>query len=484
MTTASVIKFGTDGWRGLIARDFTFENVARCAQGIATYLQQQATVSQGLVVGYDTRFASRQFAECVAEVAAGNGIPVFLADRPAPTPVVSYQVLKQQAIGGVMVTASHNPALWNGIKFKPSYAGSATQEITDAIEAHIRDRDGNPPTSMPLSDARHKGLIEDCNPMPDYLAHLNSLVDLSAIASAGLKVQVDNMYGAGSGYFSAILGQGGLGQGGARGPTSVTEMHAEINPAFPGMGQPEPIDKNLAGLMAAVPAKGADIGIAFDGDADRLGVVDERGVFLSPLQAFALLALYLLEVEGKRGTLIKSLTNTAMIYRLGEQYGVEVRETRVGFKYISPLLMQPDVLIGGEESGGYGFRDHIPERDGVLSGLYFLSMMAKLGKGASELVDYLYDRVGPHYYHRLDAPFWPADRAAILQKLESENVDRLAGLNVVGSDSVDGKRYLFDNAWVVVRFSGTEPLLRIYAEAESDEKAQEILRGTAEFLGI
>ena len=475
MTTASVIRFGTDGWRGLIARDFTFENVARCAQGIATYLQEQDTVSKGLVVGYDTRFGSRQFAECIAEVAAGNGIPVFLSDRPAPTPVVSYQVLKREASGGVMVTASHNPALWNGIKFKPPYAGSATQEITDAIEAHIRARGSEPPTSIPLNDARHKGLAEDHNPMPDYLAHLDSLVDLSAINSAGLKVQVDNMYGAGSGYLSAIL-TGGI--------TAVTEMHGEINPSFPGIGQPEPIDKNLGELMAAVPVIGSDVGIAFDGDGDRLGVVDERGVFVSTLQTFALLAFYLLEVERQRGSLIKSLNNTAMTQRLGEMYGVDVQETKVGFKYISPLLMEPGALIGGEESGGYGFRGHIPERDGVLSSLYFLSLMARLDKRPSELVEHLFSLVGPHYYDRLDVHFSPADRESILGKLESENVEQLAGFKVTGSDSLDGRRYLLENGWVIVRFSGTEPLLRIYAEAESLEKVQEILKGTASFLGL
>ncbi len=475
MAAASTIKFGTDGWRGLIARDFTFENVARCAQGIASYLHEQGTASQGMVVGYDTRFGSRQFAECVVEVSAGNGIPVFLVDRPAPTPVVSFQVLKRKAAGAAMITASHNPPLWNGIKFKPSYAGSASPEVTGAIESHIEALGSDAPRSMPLQEASSRGLVQDCNPIPDYMAHLESLIDLSPIRSTNFKVYVDNMYGAGSGYFSAILGGGAI---------SVTELHAEINPAFPGMGQPEPIDKNLGEFMAAVPASKADVGIALDGDADRLGVVDERGGFLTTLQTFALLALYLLEVEGQRGTLIKSLNNTAMTLRLGHLFGVDVKETKVGFKYISPLLMEPDALIGGEESGGYGFRGHIPERDGVLSGLYVLSMMARLGKTPSELLDYLYSLVGPHHYHRLDAPFSPSQRTAILQKLESENVDQVGGLRVTGSDSIDGRRYLFDNAWVVVRFSGTEPLLRIYAEAESPEKVQHILKSTTSFLGI
>ena len=473
--TLADIRFGTDGWRGLIARDFTFDNVARCAQGVASHLHQQGLASQGLVVGYDTRFASRQFAERVAEVAAGNGIPVFLAQQPAPTPVVSYQVLVRQAAGAVIVTASHNPALWNGLKFKPHYAGSATEEVTNAIEAHVQALGLNAPRSMGLEDGRAKGLVQDFDPMPDYLSRLSSLVDLEAIAATSLKVQVDNMHGAGAGYLSALLRGGAI---------SLTEMRTAVNPSFPGMAQPEPIERNLGALSEAVVASGADVGIAFDGDADRLGVVDEQGTFLTPLQVYALLCLYLLEVEGKRGAIIKSLTNTAMTYRLAEQYGVEVRETPVGFKHISPLLLQESVLIGGEESGGYGFRGHIPERDGILSGLYFLSLMARLGKSPAELVDYLYSRVGPHYYRRVDAPFAPEDREAILRKLASEDVQELAGMRVTGSDAVDGRRYLFDNAWVAVRFSGTEPLLRIYAEAESSEKVQAILEGVASFLGI
>ena len=476
MAAASDIKFGTDGWRGLIARDFTFENVARCSQGIAGYLLQQGTASQGLVVGYDTRFASRQFAECVAEVTAGNGIPVFLADRAAPTPVMSYQVLVRKAAGGVMVTASHNPPLWNGIKFKPPYAGSAPPEITDALEAQICAWGDREPRSIPLSEARGLGLVQDHNPMPDYVAHLDSLVDLSAIRSAGLCVLADCMYGAGSGYLSTILGSGA---------TAITEIHAEVNPAFPGMGQPEPIDRNLGELMGAVPTLGADVGISFDGDADRLGIVDEKGVFLSTLQTFALLSLYLLEIEGQRGTLIKSLNNTAMAYRLAEIYDVGVQETKVGFKYISPLLVDPSALIGGEESGGYGFRGHIPERDGVLSGLYFLSLMAKLDKRPSELVEYLFSLVGPHHYDRIDATFSPVDRTRILQRLASENVHNIGGMRVMESDDVDGRRYLLEGGgWVVVRFSGTEPLLRIYAESESPEKVQQLLSGTASFLEI
>ena len=476
MAAASDIKFGTDGWRGLIARDFTFENVARCSQGIAGYLHEQGTASQGLVVGYDTRFASRQFAECVAEVAAGNGVSVFLCDRAAPTPVVSYQVLVRKAAGGVMVTASHNPPLWNGVKFKPPYAGSAPPEVTDALEAQIGAWGDREPLSMPLRDARGVGLVQDYNPMPDYVSHLNSLVDLSAIRSAGLCILADCMFGAGSGYLSTILGKG---------PTSVTEIHAEVNPAFPGMGQPEPIDKNLGELMARVPALGVDVGISFDGDADRLGVVDERGAFLSTLQTFALLSFYLLEIEGKRGTLIKSLNNTAMAHRLAEIYGVEVQETKVGFKYISPLLMDPRALIGGEESGGYGFRGHIPERDGVMSALYFLSLMAKLGKRPSELVQHLFSLVGPHHYDRLDVPFSPVDRGRVLQKVASENIDYIAGMRVIESDDIDGRRYLLEGGgWVVVRFSGTEPLLRIYAESDSQEKVQQLLNGTASFLGM
>ena len=468
------IRFGTDGWRGLIARDFTFDNVALCAQGMASYLQKEGEAEKGVVVGYDTRFASREFAECVAEVLVGNGIRVALATSPAPTPVISYQVLLRKAAGAAIITASHNSALWNGFKYKPSYAGSATPEITNALEAEIECAQETGPHSLPLEVGRKEGLVEDIDPMPPYLDHLQNLVDIPALASAGLSVQVDAMYGAGAGYLPALL---------YGGSTHTAEIHGQRNPAFPGISQPEPIEKNLGQLSTAVTEQGSDVGIALDGDADRVGVVDEKGTFLTSLQVFALLALYLLETEGRRGALVKSLTSTSMVHRLGERHGVPVFETPVGFKYIGPIMMQEDALIGGEESGGFGFRGHIPERDGILSGLYFLSLMAKMRKSPSELVDYLYGQVGPHHYRRLDVPFHSQDRERLQRKLLQTKVQNIGGLAVVASDDLDGRRFVLPNAWVVVRFSGTEPLLRIYGEAESPEKVQQILQGHGHLPG-
>ena len=469
------IKFGTDGWRGLIARDYTFANVALCAQGMASYLQHEGTDIRGAVVGFDTRFASAEFAQRVAEVLAGNGIRVALTHSPSPTPVISYQVLYRKAGGAAIITASHNSALWNGFKFKPAYAGSASPEITQALEAEISAAAAAGVCSMPLEEARREGLIEEFDPAPLYFEQIERLVSLPSIKSAGLKVQVDAMFGAGMGYIPALIGDG---------TTHVREIHGERNPAFPGLDQPEPIEKNLGQLSRAVVDYDADVGIALDGDADRLGVVDEKGRFLTPLQVFALLALYLLEFEGSRGPMVKSLTTTSMIRRLGELYGVPVHETPVGFKYIGPVMMKENALIGGEESGGYGYRGHIPERDGILSALYFLSLMVKTGKRPSELVDYLYDKVGPHHFKRIDVEFAPEDRPGLEAKLQRSDVNEIGGLKVASTDDLDGRRFILPNSWVMTRFSGTEPLLRVYAEADSPYNVQKSLDGMMNFLGL
>ena len=484
------IRFGTDGWRGVIARDYTFDNVALCAQGVANYLRQEGTHDKGLVVGYDTRFASEDFASRVAEVMAGNGIVTFLSKCAAPTPVISYNILHHQAAGAAIITASHNPASWNGFKFKPDYAGSAAPEITDRLEQEIEKAETQGVASQPISRAREQGLVREIDPMPPYLEHLARLVDLDSIAGAGLNVVVDAMYGAGAGYLSALLGQSAVqrsGQdvGGRAGMGSLVELHGERNPAFPGMERPEPIDANLSYLSRVVLERGADVGIAFDGDADRVGIIDETGVFITPLQTFALLALYLLELRGERGALVKSLTATSMVYRLGEIFGVPVFETSVGFKYICPIMIREDALIGGEESGGYGFRGHIPERDGILSGLVLLEYMAKTGKRPTELMAHLYGVVGPHHYQRRDITFPAEARETLRSRLEGGEIGEIAGMPVISTDAIDGRRLKFPaDAWLLARFSGTEPLLRIYAEAESPEKVAELLDGAEAFLGL
>ncbi len=471
----TAIKFGTDGWRALIARDFTFDNVALCAQGVASYLLQEGMADKGLVVGYDTRFASAEFASQVAEVMAGNGIRVLLCDKACPTPVVSYSILNQKAAGAAIITASHNPPLWNGFKYKPHYAGSATPEITTRLEEEIDKAAVSGVNSLSLERARSKELVRELDPMPPYLKQLGRLVDIKLIASAGLTVVVDAMYGAGGGYLPLLLG------GGA---TKLREINGEPNPAFPGIRQPEPIAPNLQRLSHLVVEEGADVGIALDGDADRLGVIDEKGTFITTLQAFALLALFLLEVKGERGPLVKSLTSTAMLDSLGELYQVPVYEAPVGFKYIGPLMMQEDALMGGEESGGFGFRGHIPERDGILSGLLLLELMARTQRSPSELIQHLYSQVGPHFYSRRDVTFASEQRRQLQAKLDALNVDEVAGLPVRGVDYVDGKRFKFDHAWLLLRFSGTEPLLRLYAEAESPERVEELLDEAQEMLGV
>ncbi|MGB2815384.1 MAG: phosphoglucomutase/phosphomannomutase family protein, partial [Dehalococcoidales bacterium] len=388
------ITFGTDGWRGIIARDFTFDNVRVCAQGTADYLKQSGMSAQGLIIGYDTRFASEDFAAAAAEVTAANGIKTYLCDKATPTPVVSYGVLAKKAAGAIIITASHNPGAWNGFKYKDQYGSSAPDEITDEMIKSIeRILPKGPPERMPLEKAVRQGLVEQIDLAPVYIEQVNKLVDLPAIREAGLDIIKDSMYGAGSGYLKGML------QGGS---SRVTEINSERNPLFPGMVRPEPIALNLKRLSSMVKEQGVSVGLATDGDADRVGIIDEKGNFITPLQTFAMLCLYVLEVRGERGPLVKTITSSSMLDRLGELYKVPVFETTVGFKYVAPIMHAEDAVIGGEESGGYGFRGHVAERDGILAGLYFLDFMLRTGKKPSELLDYLYSKVGPHYYQRID----------------------------------------------------------------------------------
>ena len=422
------IKFGTDGWRGLIAEDFTFDNVRICAQGVARYLQEHKVGSRGLLVGYDTRFASENFAAAVAEVVAANGIKVYLNPKAAPTPVISYAIVAQQAAGAVIITASHNPGVWNGLKYKPEYAGSASPEVVAELESHIRSVDASGDVKrLPLDEALEQGLVEFYDPAPVYLKHVAEMVDLDRIRHSGLRVAVDSMYGSGSGYFKDLLSGGSI---------EIIEINAERNPLFPGI-QPEPIAPNLTRLSQTVRDTGANIGLATDGDSDRIGLLDERGDFVTALQVFALLAFYLLEVRGERGAIVKSITTTDMVCRLGELYSVPVHETLVGFKYLGPLMMSENALIGGEESGGFGFRGHIPERDGVLAGLYLLDLMISMGMKPSELMEHVYSKVGPHHYHRNDYDFPPEQRESIVTRLNQTTPSQIEDADVIGIDTAD-----------------------------------------------
>jgi alpha-D-glucose phosphate-specific phosphoglucomutase len=479
------IKFGTDGWRGIIAEDFTFDNVRICAQAVAEYLKQNRLAKQSLVIGYDTRFASEDFAAAAAEVIAGNNIKVHLCLNPAPTPVVSFTVPTTKSAGAIVITASHNPGSWNGFKYKSQDGASAPEEVTSRIEINIsslsqtRSLEGREQRRdvkrLALDKALKKGLVDYLDPSPAYFEHLSRFVDIEELRRQKLNIIVDPMYGAGIGYFKSVLQGGNL---------KITEINAERNPSFPQI-QPEPITKNLTNLSRLVVDQKADVGLATDGDADRIGIIDERGQFLTQHQVFALLCLYLLEVRGERGAMIRTLTSTMMISRLGKLFDVPVYETPVGFKYVAPLMMEKNAVIGGEESGGYGFRGHVPERDAILAGLYFLDFMVKTGKTPSQLLDYLYSKVGPHYYDRNDYHISLAKRQTILHRLSSGSPDTIAGSKVTRVDTTDGFRFfLGDDSWLLIRFSGTEPLVRIYSEAGSLERVRELLDEGQKLIGL
>lgn len=472
----SPIKFGTDGWRGIIARDFTFDNVRVCAQGVADYLKQTGLASRGIIIGYDTRFASEDFAAAAAEVVAGNGIKVYLCLKPAPTPVISYGILAKQAGGAIIITASHNAAAWNGFKVKSEYGSSAPTDAIAKIEKHIADTLANGKINkMPLTQSLKQGLVEYLDLTPIYLDHLTGLINLDELRQAGLKIVVDSMYGAGAGYFKALLGGGAI---------ELIEINSERNPLFPGI-QPEPIEANLTKLSATVKKQGAAVGLATDGDADRLGIIDEKGLFLTPLQVFALLCLYLLEIRGERGLIVKTITTTSMLYRLGELFNVPVYETSVGFKYIAPIMLAENALIGGEESGGYGFRGHMPERDSILAGLYCLDLIIKTEKTPSELLDYLYSKVGPHHFKRVDVKFLASERQAITNRIKDNFPEAIDGVKVVETNTRDGFRFvLADTAWLLIRFSGTEPILRVYAESNTPARAGKLVEMGKELAGV
>ncbi len=471
------IHFGTDGWRALIADDFTFENVRLVAQATAEWLKRDGVAAQGAVVGFDTRFLSGSFAAAVAEVLAANDIKVALSSTFLPTPALSYTVRERKAGGGVMITASHNPARWNGYKVKPWFGGSAPPEVTTAIEQAIPAIETSGRVAyIPLDEAIAAGHVERIDVRNAYLKAISNFVDIEGIRNAGFNVLIDSMFGAAQGWIARTL-EGGT--------TTVHEIHGERNPAFPGIRAPEPIAPNLGESMALIADGGYDVGLSTDGDGDRFGLIDEHGRFITQLQTFALLVYYFLEVRGERGPIVRSVTMTKMIDRLGELYDCPVYETPVGFKFLGPKMTESDGIIAGEESGGYAFRGHVPERDGLLSALCILDFMAKTGKRPSELLAELYERVGAHEYDRVDITVRDDEKAAIEERVKSSAPTEIAGLRVESRDQVDGYRFHLEGGWwLLMRFSGTEPLLRIYAEMPSGELVQRALASGQEIAGV
>lgn len=470
---AAQIHFGTDGWRGEIARDYTFESLQRAAQGFATYIKN-IRKGDGVVVGYDKRFHSENFAAAVAEVLAGNGIRAYLTQDATPTPVIAYAVLTQRAAGAVNITASHNPPTDNGFKVRDHNGGAIAPEGLKQIEAAIPDSFGNV-KRLPLNEAKDKKLVEVFDAAPKYIEHLNDLIDLQPLKDAGLTVMVDAMWGNGAGWFPQLL---------AGGKTRVVEVHNYRNPIFPEMQRPEPIRPNVdAGLRATLENK-ADVLLITDGDADRMGLGDEKGEFIDQLRAYGLLAYYLLEIRGQRGPIVKTLSTTTMLNKLGKAYGVPVYETGVGFKYVAPKMQETDAIIGGEESGGYAFRGNVPERDGILAGLYFLDLMVKTGKKPTELIDWLFAKVGAHYYDRVDSLF-DGDRKGREQMILDAKPKTIGGLEVANLVTLDGFKFeLEDGGWLLIRFSGTEPKMRVYTETTHKDKVQAILRDGLRIAGL
>ncbi len=460
------IKFGTDGWRGRIAEDYTFDSVRRCAQGFADYLLGQGASEKGIVVGYDKRFHAENFAAAAAEVMAGNGIHVWLTDQAMPTPTISYSVVDKQAVGAINITASHNPPEDCGFKVRDSGGGAIAPAGLKKIETLIPD-DAAQVRTMKLNDAMSDGLVEIFDARPAYIKQLNRLVDIKPLKDAGFSVLVDCMWGNGAGWFPTLL---------AGGATQVSEVHNERNPIFPKMSRPEPIPPNIDDGLSKIAEIGADVTIFNDGDADRVGFADENGVFMDQLRVFGLLGYYFLDIRGLKGPIVKTISTTKMLNKLGSIYNVPVFETGVGFKYISPKMVEVDALIGGEESGGYAFYDHVPERDGILAGLYFLDMMVRSGKKPSQLLDALFEKVGPHFYKRIDSHFDQEKTEQIRANVAQAAPKTIGGLRVKEIITIDGFQFIMeDGGWLLVRFSGTEPIIRVYCETTHEDRVDHIL---------
>ncbi len=473
--TRNPIKFGTDGWRGRIAENYTFEAVRRCSHGFAKYLIEVEGSKKPVVIGYDKRFASQAFAESAAEVMAGHGFHVLLTDGPSPTPTISYSAVHKGAAGAINITASHNPSSDNGFKVRDQYGGAIDPEGLGIIEAGIPDDDQKIPR-VNIREALASGAVEHFDPSPVYFTQLEKLVDLDTLRDANLTILVDAMWGNGAGWFSKLL---------SGGSTKVIEIHNTRNPIFPEMTRPEPIPPNIdVGLQRSVE-ENADVLLITDGDADRVGLGDENGKFVNQLRVFGLLAYYLLEARGERGPIVKTLSTTSMLEKLGEIYDVPVFQTGVGFKYVAPKMLEVDALVGGEESGGYAFRGHVPERDGILAGLYLIDMMVRLDRKPSQLVELLFEKVGPHYYDRIDTPLFPEKRAEYKENISNAQPKELGGLKVTDILKVDGYKFsLEDGGWLLVRFSGTEPIVRVYCETTQADRVKPLLEDGLKLVGV
>ena len=465
------IKFGTDGWRGIIADDFIFDNVRRVAGAIASYVLKYEDAKRGVFIGYDTRFASQRAAQAASEVIAAAGIPVKLANDYTPTPAVSYAVKQQGAAGGVMITSSHNPWNWNGVKFKGKFGGSATPGIMKRIEEEL------------AAGAMPKGAnaaIEEVDLKPAYVAAVCHFADVDLIGKTSFKFAIDAMYGSGRGVLSGIFHGRGI---------RHVAIREELNPLFPGIN-PEPIEPHVALLQETVVREKCDAGLATDGDADRVGAVAEHGSFVDSHKIFCVLLRWLLERKKWPGDVVRGFNTTRMLDRIAAKWGRKLYETPIGFKYIADLMMEREILIGGEESGGIGYSRYLPERDGVLNCLLLANVMAEEGKPLGQLVADLQREFGPHYYGRRDLHIPEDVKQGAIQRARAEGTQKLGHYAVLKKEHLDGVKFFLDaptngngaEAWILFRASGTEPLLRLYCEAATPELVTEILASAEQFV--
>jgi phosphomannomutase len=477
----SAIVFGTDGWRARIAEDYTFENVRRCADGVARYVVGRREQAKGVVIAYDRRFASEHFAMATAEVILAHDIPVAFAARAVPTQMCSYEVLERGASAGVVITASHNPWTDNGFKVKAPTGSAGGPDMLAVIEASIAE--GAPIERRPFADAEAAGQVERYDPYDGYERYVRRTVDLDALKNADIDVLVEPMWGAGAGWLSRLL---------AGGRIRVNEIHQERNPYFGGVN-PEPIRPNIDEALTKIVRDGHELGLLLDGDADRAGAADEQGNFIHQLEVTGLLMYYLAEHRGLREPVVVSVNNTSMAARLGKHYGIDVYETPVGFKYIGPKMIETGAMLGAEDSGGFGFGMHLPERDGIYADLLLLDLVLKeMARGVhpvSAIVAKFHELAGPSFYKRVDVhverAVYPETKRRLLEGLVGAPPTALAGQPVtqtVALDTKDGfKFFVDDGSWLLIRTSGTEPLVRVYTEATSAD-ARDALVGAGEQL--
>jgi alpha-D-glucose phosphate-specific phosphoglucomutase len=459
------IKFGTDGWRAVIDKDFIPENICLIIQAFCDVYKGAGQKNKCVVVGYDRRLKSEESARLVSEVLAGNNFNVLLSKQFCPTPCVSWMVKQTKSLAGIVVTASHNPSEWNGIKFKEGYGGSASPEYTNKIESQIQKNIDKKRAlqTMPFDEAIKEGSISLFDPHDQYARHLASLVDIQLIRKRCFQALFDPLFGSGTDFLNTILGE------------NVEQIHAEKDHQFGGLN-PEPIDKNLSALIKKVESETWDVGFSTDGDADRIGAVDENGAFVNSHQIFALLLKHYAEDRKLKGTIVKSVSTTQMINKLCARYRFTLIETPIGFKHICKKLFETNALMGGEESGGISYAPHIHERDGLLCALMLLEMMAMRQKSLRELIDELYSEIGSFYYNRMDLHLSKDKIRKMRQTLEHQKMTSLAGHKVQSTNFMDGFKYILDNeAWLLIRASGTEPLVRIYAEASTEDEVGKLL---------